>query len=154
MTICARCGEENPDRARFCLACAAPLAEASPQQAERKVVSVIFVDLVGFTAGADAADPEDVHATLQPYHARVGEAMVAGDVVNTASRLQSAAETGTLVVGDLTYRTTRQQIDYEPLDPVSVKGVGADDALARPGAAQPLRRRRRDRRLHPARRPR
>src|SRR6266536_2387531 len=73
MAICPRCGEENPDRARFCLACAAPLAEASPQQAERKVVSVIFVDLVGFTAGADAADPEDVHATLQPYHARVRE---------------------------------------------------------------------------------
>src|SRR4029077_14518889 len=73
MVICPRCGEENPERARFCLACAAPLAEASPQQAERKVVSVIFVDLVGFTAGADAAEPEDVHATLQPYHARVRE---------------------------------------------------------------------------------
>ena len=73
MTVCPRCGEENPDRARFCLACAAPLEEPSPQQAERKVVSVLFVDLVGFTAGADAADPEDVHATLQPYHARVRE---------------------------------------------------------------------------------
>src|SRR5262249_20602548 len=195
MAICPSCGEENPDRARFCLACAAPLTAPVPQQAERKVVSVIFVDLVGFTAGADAADPEDVHATLQPYHARVreeieriggvvekyvgdavmavfgapiapgddaqrarpaglrvlnvtgelglearaavntgealvalgtrpelGEAMVAGDVVNTASRLQSAAETGSLVVGELTYRTTHQQIDYEPLDPVTVKG--------------------------------
>ena len=195
MAICPSCGEENPDRARFCLACAAPLAARTPQHAERKVVSVIFVDLVGFTAGADAADPEDVHATLQPYHARVreeierlggvvekyvgdavmavfgapvaheddaeravraglrvldatrelglearaavntgealvalgarperGEALVAGDVVNTAARLQSAAETGTLVVGDLTYRTTRSQIDYEPLEAVSVKG--------------------------------
>src|SRR5215468_2951302 len=71
MAICPSCGEENPDRARFCLACAAPLTAPVPQQAERKVVSVIFVDLVGFTAGADAADPEDVHATLQPYHARV-----------------------------------------------------------------------------------
>jgi class 3 adenylate cyclase/tetratricopeptide (TPR) repeat protein len=195
MAICPRCGEENPDRARFCLACAAPLAESAKQQEERKVVSVLFVDLVGFTASSDAADPEDVHATLQPYHARVrqeierlggvvekyvgdavmavfgaplaheddaeravraglrvleateelglraraavntgealvalgarperGEALVAGDVVNTASRLQGAAETGTLVTGELTYRTTRDQIDYEPLQPVAVKG--------------------------------
>src|SRR5207248_9389840 len=51
-----------------------------------------------------------------------GEALVAGDVVNTASRLQGAADTGTLVVGELTFRTTRQQIDYEPLEPVAVKG--------------------------------
>ena len=73
MATCPRCGEENPDRARFCLACAAPLAEPARQQKERKVVSVIFVDLVGFTTSSDAADPEDVHATLQPYHARVRE---------------------------------------------------------------------------------
>src|SRR5437763_835094 len=71
MAICPNCGEDNPDRARFCLACAAPLAPAPTQQAERKVVSVIFVDLVGFTAESDTADPEDVHATLKPYHARV-----------------------------------------------------------------------------------
>ena len=32
---------------------------------------MLFVDLVGFTAGADGADPEDVRATLRPYHARV-----------------------------------------------------------------------------------
>ena len=35
------------------------------------MVSVLFVDLVGFTAGSDRADPEDVRATLRPYHARV-----------------------------------------------------------------------------------
>src|SRR5579859_2856575 len=71
MTICARCGEENPERARFCLACAAPLTAQADHQEERKVVSVLFVDLVGFTAAGDAADPEDVRATLRPYHARV-----------------------------------------------------------------------------------
>ena len=38
---------------------------------ERKVVSVLFVDLVGFTDRSDRADPEDVRATLRPYHERV-----------------------------------------------------------------------------------
>jgi class 3 adenylate cyclase/tetratricopeptide (TPR) repeat protein len=68
--VCPTCGEENPERARFCLACGTAL-EAAPVGEERKVVSVLFVDLVGFTAGADQADPEDVRATLRPYHARV-----------------------------------------------------------------------------------
>jgi class 3 adenylate cyclase/tetratricopeptide (TPR) repeat protein len=38
---------------------------------ERKVVSVLFCDLVGFTASSDAADPEDVRARIRPYHARL-----------------------------------------------------------------------------------
>ncbi len=38
---------------------------------ERKVVTVVFVDLVGFTARADQLDPEDVEAILRPYHERV-----------------------------------------------------------------------------------
>jgi class 3 adenylate cyclase/tetratricopeptide (TPR) repeat protein len=68
--VCPNCREENPERARFCLACGTAL-EAPPTGEERKVVSVLFVDLVGFTAGADRADPEDVRATLRPYHERV-----------------------------------------------------------------------------------
>ena len=40
-------------------------------QEERKVVSVLFCDLVGFTAASDAADPEDVRARIRPYHQRV-----------------------------------------------------------------------------------
>jgi class 3 adenylate cyclase/tetratricopeptide (TPR) repeat protein len=68
--VCRSCGEENPERARFCLACGTAL-ELVASGEERKVVSVLFVDLVGFTAGADRADPEDVRATLRPYHARV-----------------------------------------------------------------------------------
>jgi class 3 adenylate cyclase len=70
MAICPSCSEENPTHARFCLACGTAL-EAAHAGEERKVVSVRFVDLVGFTAGADGADPEDVRATLRPYHARV-----------------------------------------------------------------------------------
>ena len=38
---------------------------------ERKVVSVLFCDLVGFTASSDAADPEDVRSRIRPYHARL-----------------------------------------------------------------------------------
>jgi class 3 adenylate cyclase len=70
--VCPRCGEENPERARFCMVCAEPLAEPDPRPAreERKVVSVLFVDLVGFTAASESADPEDVRARLQAYHAR------------------------------------------------------------------------------------
>ncbi len=68
---CPQCGEENPERARFCLACGQPLEVAAPAGEERKVVSVLFVDLVGFTSRSDRADPEDVRATLRPYHERV-----------------------------------------------------------------------------------
>jgi class 3 adenylate cyclase/tetratricopeptide (TPR) repeat protein len=72
MPTCLNCGEENPDRAKFCLSCGTALAEAPSRRAEeRKVVSILFVDLVGFTARSDRADPEDVRATLRPYHARL-----------------------------------------------------------------------------------
>jgi len=40
-------------------------------KAERKIVSVLFADLVGFTSRAEALDPEDVEAFLAPYHARL-----------------------------------------------------------------------------------
>src|SRR5437868_3038467 len=71
MAACGRCGEENPERARFCLACGAPLdAAPRPSHQERKLVSVLFVDLVGFTARSDEADPEDVRDVLERYHAR------------------------------------------------------------------------------------
>ncbi len=52
---------------------------------------------------------------------QVGE-NVAGDVVNTASRLQSLAPHGGVAVGESTYRATRTAIDYRELEPVSVKG--------------------------------
>ena len=72
MPACPNCGEENPERARFCWSCGAVIAEAPRSGAEeRKIVSVLFVDLVGFTAASEKADPEDVRARLRPYHARV-----------------------------------------------------------------------------------
>ncbi|MBA3736487.1 MAG: AAA family ATPase [Actinobacteria bacterium] len=71
MQVCTVCGEENPERARFCLSCGHALVADARASEERKVVSVLFVDLVGFTDRSDRADPEDVRATLRPYHERV-----------------------------------------------------------------------------------
>jgi class 3 adenylate cyclase/tetratricopeptide (TPR) repeat protein len=66
---CVRCGGENPAAARFCSSCGFKLEAAAPPREERKLVSILFVDLVGSTARADAADPEDVREELQLYHA-------------------------------------------------------------------------------------
>ena len=68
---CPSCGRENADDARFCSQCATPLEGAPPEREERKVVTCLFCDLVGFTARAERLDPEDVRRLLQPYHARV-----------------------------------------------------------------------------------
>ena len=190
MAICKACGQENPEGARFCNDCAAPLAEHVPIREERKVVSVLFADLVGFTSRAERLDPEDVRAVLAPYHTHLrevlerwggtvekfigdavmalfgapvaheddperavraalairewageegvelrigintGEALVtvgaeplaAGDVVNTAARLQSAAPSGGILVGETTFRATRQVIDYREREPAEAKG--------------------------------
>ncbi|MDQ5820353.1 MAG: AAA family ATPase, partial [Actinomycetota bacterium] len=215
MPTCPSCGQDNPAEFKFCGSCGAPLAPGPAAREERKVVSVLFVDLVGFTARSDRADPEDIRATLRPYHARVkheierfggtvekfvgdavmavfgapvvheddaeravraslqildaieelneaggvqlavraavdtGEALVAlaarsgegtgiatGDVVNTASRLQNAAPIGGVVVGDLTYRATRDAIVYEELEPVSLKGKAEPVTLWRATGAR------------------
>src|SRR5947208_7151454 len=70
MLVCAACGQETPDGFRFCGRCAAPLT-ATHAREERKVVTVLFADLVGFTSRAEQLDPEDVRATLSPYYARL-----------------------------------------------------------------------------------
>jgi class 3 adenylate cyclase/tetratricopeptide (TPR) repeat protein len=219
MAACPNCGEENPQRARFCWSCGTALAEPPRAAAEeRKVVSVLFVDLVGFTAASEDADPEDVRARLRPYHARVkqeierfggtvekfigdavmavfgapiaheddaeravtaalrivdaiaelneehpgleldvrgavntgeamvtltarpseGEGIVAGDVVNTAARLQEAAPIGGIAAGEATYRATRDLFEYHELEPVTVKGKA--DAVTLWQAKAPRRR--------------
>src|SRR5207247_11255901 len=72
MLTCPSCGQENPEGFRFCGACASPLTQEAPApREERKVVTVLFADLVGFTARAERLDPEDVRALLGPYHARL-----------------------------------------------------------------------------------
>jgi class 3 adenylate cyclase/tetratricopeptide (TPR) repeat protein len=71
VTTCPGCGSENPAGSKFCNECGAQLLERPPVLEERKVVSVLFCDLVGFTASSEAADPEDVRARIRPYHARL-----------------------------------------------------------------------------------
>ena len=58
-----------------------------------------------------------------------GETMAAGDVVNTAARLQSAAPVNGILVGEQTYRATERAIEYGEAEPVEAKGK------ARAGAA-------------------
>jgi class 3 adenylate cyclase/tetratricopeptide (TPR) repeat protein len=195
--ICSNCGQENPPGSRFCSSCGVSLEPvAAPVREERKVVTALFADLVGFTARAEHLDPEDVRAVLAPYHAHLraeleryggtvekfigdavmalfgaptaheddperavraalairdwateqgelqvriavntgealvalgahpseGEGMAAGDVVNTASRLQSAAPVNGVLVGETTYRATNQAIEYREAEPVEAKG--------------------------------
>ena len=70
MQVCPSCARENADDASFCSGCGTALASA-PAREERKVVTCLFCDVVGFTARAERMDPEDVRRVLQPYHARV-----------------------------------------------------------------------------------
>jgi class 3 adenylate cyclase len=201
MPSCPSCGREAPTEAAFCPTCGTSLT-AERAREERKLVSVLFVDLVGFTSQSDRADPEEVRDLLQGFHSRskqeierfggtvekfigdavmavfgapiahgddaeravraglrvvhaiddlsrerpdrplqvraavntgdaivalgsrpeAGEAIALGDVVNTASRLQSSAPPGGLVVGEETYRATRNVIRYRELEPVTAKG--------------------------------
>jgi hypothetical protein len=70
--VCAACGRESPNDAAFCAGCGAALA--GYEQAlleERKVVTILFADLVGSTARAEHQDPEDVRAALSAYYGRV-----------------------------------------------------------------------------------
>ena len=60
-----------------------------------------------------------VSLEARPGH---GEAMVAGDVVNTAARLQAAAPVGAVLVGEETYASTRASIEYRPAPPAAAKG--------------------------------
>jgi class 3 adenylate cyclase/tetratricopeptide (TPR) repeat protein len=205
MLVCVQCGQENPEVAKFCLACGAPIVVAEapvPVGEERKLITAVFCDLVGSTARSERLDVEDVKELVSPYHARVraeleghggtfekfsgdailalfgapraheddperavraalavrralaelnaqdewldlhfrigvntGEALVmldarpsegewsaAGDVMNTAARIESAAPVDGILVGELTYRATRDAFEYREADPIAAKG--------------------------------
>jgi class 3 adenylate cyclase len=199
--VCPACGAELSGPVRFCPSCGANVTQVSADE-QRKVVSVLFADLVGHTSRSDGADPEDVRDVLREYYRAVratierfggvvekfigdavmavfgtpvargddaeravraalaipkiieqlnetssypdleihmavntgeavvtiepgspdGELLVAGDVVNTASRLQSAAAPGQVLIGEETFRATRRAIRSEPVPPVAAKG--------------------------------
>jgi class 3 adenylate cyclase/tetratricopeptide (TPR) repeat protein len=69
---CPSCGEANAAGARFCSSCGTRL-DAAALREERRLVSVLFVDLVGFTERSDGADPEDVRELLRRYHEEAKE---------------------------------------------------------------------------------
>jgi class 3 adenylate cyclase len=66
---CPSCGAENPPLAKFCNECGARCAAPPAAVEERKVVTTLFCDLVGFTAMSEGADPEDVDRLLGEYFA-------------------------------------------------------------------------------------
>lgn len=67
MIACPACAAECPDGSRFCLACGAPLAAGRAHPTERRVITVLFADLVGFTSLSGQLDPEDVDRLLREY---------------------------------------------------------------------------------------
>ena len=62
ITLAPSCGKDNPEGFAFCGFCTAPLETQLPAGEERKTVSVLFCDLVGFTTASETADPEEVRA--------------------------------------------------------------------------------------------
>src|ERR1700758_5811206 len=73
MTACPSCKRELPGEFPFCPFCGAALIAEAPAREERKVVTVVFCDLVGSTARAEGLDPEDVRVVLSNFHLRVRE---------------------------------------------------------------------------------
>ena len=97
---CPSCGERNPELARFCLRCAAPLEPAAAHE-ERKLATVLFADLVGSTAMADDQDPERTRLTLNRFYDAMAEEIercggtvekFAGDAVMAAFGAPAALE--------------------------------------------------------------
>jgi class 3 adenylate cyclase len=200
--ICPRCREESPDRFRFCGYCGSPLTVGAITE-ERRTVTVLFADLVGFTTLSESLDHEDVARIQAAYFDAVAETVgryggrvqkfigdaavvlfgiprvrdddahravraslalvssaehlapragldqtglririgvntgevtyvidaadpqgwrVTGDVVNTASRLQTMAEPGTVLLGELTALAVTETIQFEAVGALQLRG--------------------------------
>jgi hypothetical protein len=70
VTICAKCGSENPRRANFCLQCGAALAQAQRAPDQRKTVTIVFADVTGSTALGERLDAEARRGILNRYFGR------------------------------------------------------------------------------------
>jgi len=219
-TVCPSCGAPYEGSPKFCAECGTSLAgpafesasatpdgaRATAPTAERRYVSILFADLVGFTTLSEEQDPEEVRDLLSRYFdtarevilgyggtvekfigdavmavwgapiareddperavraaldlvgrvrgmasagqplalragvlsgeavvtlGATGQGMVAGDLVNTASRLQSVAQPDVVLVGESTYQATSAAIAYEPAGDQLLKGKQAPVAAWR-----------------------
>jgi class 3 adenylate cyclase/tetratricopeptide (TPR) repeat protein len=82
MTVCAQCGAELPEGARFCPVCGAPIEATPPPAEERKLATVLFADLVGSTELGASQDPERTRVMLDRfYDAMAAEVENAGGTV-------------------------------------------------------------------------
>jgi class 3 adenylate cyclase/tetratricopeptide (TPR) repeat protein len=75
MASCLNCGEANPDHARFCLACGAPLEEPAAPREMRKTVTVVFSDVIDSTPLGEALDPESYRRMLSRYFIEVSRVL-------------------------------------------------------------------------------
>jgi len=75
MAACPRCGEANPDHARFCLACGAPLEEPAAPREMRKTVTVVFSDVIDSTPLGEALDAETYRRMLSRYFIEVSRVL-------------------------------------------------------------------------------
>src|SRR5881275_996235 len=98
---------------------------------ERKLASVLFVDLVDSTALLAGADPEVVRQRVNRYFEQVARCIethggtvekFAGEAVNLAARLQQAAAKGTILIGPGVLRLANGRVVAEPAEPVDVSG--------------------------------
>ena len=72
MRVCPVCGQSNPARARFCMACAGPLSGEEPApHGARKIVTVVFCDVEGSVVIADRLDPESVREVMTRFFAEM-----------------------------------------------------------------------------------
>jgi class 3 adenylate cyclase/tetratricopeptide (TPR) repeat protein len=213
--VCGVCATPNAPGTKFCGECGSPITSEPAAEvardtpsAERRLVSVLFADLVGFTTISESRDPEEVRELLTSYfdtcrrlidryggtvekfigdavmavwgapvakeddaeravraaldltaavaalgeeagapdlRARAGvltgeaavtlgaegQGMVAGDLVNTASRIQAAAPPGGVFVGEATKRASEAAIAYEDAGSHELKGKSEPVALWR-----------------------
>ncbi|MDX6493792.1 MAG: hypothetical protein QOH02_1727, partial [Gaiellaceae bacterium] len=67
MIVCSACGRDNPDGARFCNSCGAPLAGTAAPREQRKVVTVLFCDVTGSTSLGEQLDPEALRTVMARY---------------------------------------------------------------------------------------
>jgi class 3 adenylate cyclase len=76
MPICAKCGQDNPDIAKFCLACGTPFAVVPAPLEERKLVTALFTDIVGSTAKAAEIGDRHWRELLGRHHALIRRELV------------------------------------------------------------------------------